>query len=78
MSGTGDSDVFRLVERLLHEPADRFISMSDVDLREHLRQNIVLDFQAGRMQSAHGWLISKTESDALNLASYLHRSTLRG
>src|SRR5258706_7601302 len=50
LSATDDSDLPSLVERLLRKPADRFVSMSDTDLRDHLRQKVVLDFQAGRIQ----------------------------
>jgi hypothetical protein len=72
-----DSQLSALVERLLGESQVRFASMSDVELRNRMHRNIVADYENGRMQSVQGWLLSTTERDALNLASYLHRSTLR-
>lgn len=72
-----DSDLrlSSLIGELLNESPEninRLASLSDADLRRRIRRNIISDFEAGRLSSVDGWVLSKTETHALNLRDRLH------
>jgi|SRR5712671_712229 len=69
-----DAPISTMVGGLLGEQAHdwRHVAiLSDAELRKRLRHNIVADYEMGRVRMTHGWLLSLTESRALNLADSL-------
>jgi hypothetical protein len=67
-------DANQLIDELLGMNAREAMSLSDDELREHLRRRITADFESGALHNVDGWLLSNTESTALDLATYVNRT----
>jgi len=60
-----------LTELMGDEDWRRLAALSDSTLRSVLRQRIIADYRAGKLELVHGWLLSITEQRALFLEQHL-------